>query len=57
MEAGNTLTTGSAGKRLLSFAAPIILANLIQAIYGLVDMVVVGHYLGSAGMSAAIPDF
>ncbi len=48
----SSLVEGSAGKKLISFSAPIILANLIQAIYGIVDMVVVGQYIGSAGMSA-----
>jgi len=52
MDQRNSLVTGSAGKRLISFSAPIILANLIQAIYGFVDMIVVGRYIGSAGMSA-----
>ena len=47
-----SLVEGSAGKKLIAFSAPIILANLIQAIYGIVDMVVVGQYIGSAGMSA-----
>lgn len=52
MDQRNSLVTGSAGKRLISFSAPIILANLIQAIYGFVDMIVVGRYIGPAGMSA-----
>ena len=47
-----SLVEGSAGKKLIAFSAPIILANLIQAIYGIVDMVVVGQYIGSSGMSA-----
>ncbi len=52
MVSNTSLVSGSAGKRLIRFSAPIILANLIQAIYGIVDMVVVGQYIGSAGMSA-----
>ncbi len=52
MGSNTSLVSGSAGKKLLSFSAPIILANLIQAIYGIVDMVVVGQYIGSSGMSA-----
>lgn len=49
---GRTLTTGPVGKNLILFAAPIILSNLIQAVYGLVDMMVVGHFVGSTGMTA-----
>ena len=52
MNKNTSLVEGRAGKRLIAFSAPIILANLIQAIYGIVDMVVVGQYIGSAGMSA-----
>ncbi|MBR5261562.1 MAG: MATE family efflux transporter [Oscillospiraceae bacterium] len=52
MNPNNSLVTGNVGKRLITFSAPIILANLIQAIYGFVDMMVVGRYIGSAGMSA-----
>lgn len=35
-----------------SFSGPIILSNLIQAVYSLVGMVVVGHFAGSSGMTA-----
>lgn len=46
------LTQGSVGKKVIRFAFPIILANLIQAIYGIVDMVTVGQFIGPSGMSA-----
>ena len=36
------LTEGSIYRRLLVFAVPYLLANLIQALYGAVDMAVVG---------------
>ena len=52
MRSGAELTTGSIGKKVVGFAGPIILTNLIQAIYGLVDMVTVGHFVGASGMSA-----
>ena len=52
MARGSDLTTGSIGKKLIGFSAPIILSNLIQAIYGIVDMVTVGQFVSSAGMSA-----
>ncbi|NLV50391.1 MAG: MATE family efflux transporter [Clostridiales bacterium] len=50
-ERGN-LTTGRVGKKLIAFCVPIIFANLIQAIYSFADMAIIGHYLGSGGMSA-----
>lgn len=52
MQHGSDLTTGSIGRKVIGFAGPIILTNLIQAIYGLVDMVTVGHFVGASGMSA-----
>ncbi len=46
------LTEGSVPKLLLSFAWPFMLSNLLQTVYGLVDMVVIGQFVGSAGLSA-----
>lgn len=48
----NDLTEGSVTKKLLYFAFPFMLSNLLQTVYNLVDMSVVGHYMGSAGLSA-----
>lgn len=47
------LTTGSVGKKLTLFALPIVAMNLLQAIYNIVDMIIVGQFVGSVGMSAA----
>ena len=46
------LTTGSVSRQLLVFAMPLFVANALQAVYNLVDMVVVGQVVGGAGMSA-----
>lgn len=46
------LTEGSIPKLLLRFALPLLAANALQALYNLVDMVVVGKHIGGAGMSA-----
>lgn len=46
------LTTGSVPKQLLLFAAPLFVSNALQAIYNIVDMVVVGQVIGGEGMSA-----
>ena len=48
----NDLTQGSVAKKLIYFAIPFMLSNLLQTVYNLVDMSVVGHYMGSAGLSA-----
>jgi len=46
---GANLTEGSILKGLLLFVGPIIAANLIQQLYSLVDLVVIGQYMGNAG--------
>ena len=46
------LTEGSVPKLLLTFAAPLFVSNALQAIYNIVDMIVVGQVIGGSGMSA-----
>lgn len=46
------LTKGSVPRMLLTFAAPLFVSNALQAIYNIVDMVVVGKVIGGNGMSA-----
>ncbi len=46
------LTQGSVVGQLLRFTMPLFVSNALQAIYNIVDMVVVGNYIGKAGMSA-----
>lgn len=48
------LTSGSVAKRLLVFAFPLFVSNALQAIYNIVDMIVVGQVVGSSGMSAVL---
>ena len=48
----NDLTEGSVSRGLLSFAWPFMLSNLLQTLYNMVDMVIVGQYVGSVGLSA-----
>jgi putative MATE family efflux protein len=45
-------TQGSIVKELLLFSVPVMLSNLLQIVYNLVDMVVVGRFVGSAGLAA-----
>lgn len=46
------LTEGSVPKLLLLFATPLFVSNALQAIYNIVDMIVVGQVIGGTGMSA-----
>ena len=39
----NDLTEGSVARKLLYFAFPFMLSNLLQTVYNLVDMSVVGQ--------------
>ena len=46
------LTTGSVPKTLLNFAMPLFLSGLLQMVYNMVDMIVVGQMVGTGGLSA-----
>ncbi|MBO4838632.1 MAG: MATE family efflux transporter [Lachnospiraceae bacterium] len=46
------LTEGPVVPQLVGFAFPLFLSNALQAVYNLVDLMVVGRYIGGAGMSA-----
>lgn len=46
------LTRGNPFKQLLLFSLPILLGNLFQQLYGMVDTVIVGRYLGENAMAA-----
>lgn len=39
-------------RQLLTFACPFMLSNLMQTCYNLVDMIVIGQYVGAAGLAA-----
>lgn len=45
-------TEGNIGRQLAFFALPLFLSNLLQVVYNMVDMAVVGNVLGKAGISA-----
>ena len=56
MERKNTIiadfTTGSVPKKMLQFALPLILSGMLQTVYSMVDMMVVGKFVGGAALSA-----
>ncbi len=45
-------TKGSVSKQLLLFSAPLFLSSLLQVVYNIVDMIIVGHVSGEVGLSA-----
>jgi len=48
----NDLTHGSVTRQLLVFAYPFALSNILQLVYNLIDMMVIGKFVGSNGLSA-----
>lgn len=45
-------TKGSIPKQLFWFMLPFMASNALQVLYATVDMIIVGHYVGTAGISA-----
>ena len=45
-------TQGNITKQLVVFTMPLFLSNLLQIVYNMVDMIVVGNVLGDVGLSA-----
>ncbi len=43
------LTKGSVTKQLMKFAVPFLLSNLLQALYSVADMIIVGRFSGDRG--------
>ena len=48
----NDLTVGSVPGKLIRFSLPFVLANCLQFLYNVVDMIIVGQFVGSTGLSA-----
>ncbi|MBQ8971806.1 MAG: MATE family efflux transporter [Clostridia bacterium] len=46
------LTSGSVPGTLLRFSLPLFLSGLLQMVYNMVDMIVVGRFVGTEGLSA-----
>jgi len=54
MQKKNTFTDGPILAPLIKFTVPIILALLLQSMYGAVDLMVVGQFAGDAGSVSAV---
>ncbi|MBQ1468344.1 MAG: MATE family efflux transporter [Solobacterium sp.] len=46
---GRDLTSGPVFQSLMIFVLPIILTNLVQQLYSMVDLMVIGQYVGNVG--------
>ena len=46
------LTSGSVPATMLKFAMPLFFSGLLQTFYNMVDMMVVGRFVGSSGLAA-----
>ncbi len=51
------LTTGNESKLILQFAAPMLLGNVFQQLYNIVDSIVVGNFLGKEALAAVGASF
>lgn len=52
VDSNDNLTTGNITHKLWHFFWPLLLANLLQSLYSVIDMAVVGRFVGSVGLAA-----
>ncbi len=48
----NDLTRGNVAKQLIGYAVPLMLISVLQALYSIIDLVIVGQFVGSRGIVA-----
>ena len=48
----NYFTQGSIGKQLLGFSLPFMASNMLLVLYSTIDMIIVGAFVGTFGLSA-----
>ena len=51
------LTNGNEGKLIFKFAAPMLLGNVFQQLFSVVDSVVVGNFVGKEALAALVASF
>ena len=52
------MTKGNISKQMIVFAVPLMVGNMFQQLYGIINAVIVGRYLGKESLAAigtAIP--
>ena len=48
------LTTGPLGKKIFRFSIPLIFSNLLQVLFNMADVAVVGRFAGSTAGSGGL---
>ena len=51
------MTVGNPSKALIVFAIPLILGNLFQQLYNMVDSIIVGNFVGEEALAAVGSSF
>ena len=51
------LTTGNEGKLIFQFAAPMLLGNIFQQLFSVIDAIVVGNFIGKEALAAVGASF
>ncbi|MFN3557268.1 MAG: MATE family efflux transporter [Bacteroidales bacterium] len=51
------LTQGPEGKQIFIFALPLLIGNVFQQLYYIVDTLIIGHYLGTEALAASGASF
>ena len=49
------LTEGPLGKKILIFSVPLMLSNLLQVLFNMADIAVIGQFAGSLSLGAVSP--
>ncbi len=52
MKASNNLIHGNEAKSMIGFAIPMIIGNIFQQLYNVVDTIIVGKYIGPGALAA-----
>lgn len=51
------LTTGKVGTSIFNFALPMLIGNVFQQMYQIIDSMIVGHYIGKEALAAVGASF
>ncbi|MBW6498732.1 MAG: polysaccharide biosynthesis C-terminal domain-containing protein, partial [Bacteroidales bacterium] len=51
------LSQGPPGKQIFTFALPMLLGNVFQQLYNIVDTIIIGRYIGTNALAAAGASF
>lgn len=51
------MTEGSAGSQIFKFAIPMLLGNIFQQLYNIVDTIIIGKYIGKQALAASGASF